>query len=104
MSKVTVRILTQVFENKAWSEGGHAWSPKGGQEIIVEVASDTICYADSDKVLKVLKRMVEKNVCGMYKYKYMSHEVIFGEPIIMDEMTFDVFLEEEYNNEREMAS
>ena len=77
---VTVRVLAQYWENKAFYDGGEpSWSPKMGHEFLFEnVDSDVVMYADDLKA--VLTDLVAAQTDDMSKYEYREHEVIFHEP------------------------
>ena len=82
---VNVRVVAQVFENKAFADGGENFRPKGAQVFNMPIDSDVVMYADYlvTAIEGVLKRLGN----DLYTYEYLEHDVEFQEPITLPEQT-----------------
>lgn len=83
--KTLIQVLTQHFE-----EG----RPKGGQIFQFRADSDIFMY-DEELAIKAIKKMIASKTLGWYgTYEYVSHELIFHEPVILDDNAFDFYYNE----------
>ena len=82
---VNVRVVTQVFENKAFADGGENYRPKGSQVFNMPIDSDVVMYADYlvTAIESVLKRLGN----DLYTYEYLEHDVEFKDAITLPEQT-----------------
>ena len=82
---VNVRVVAQVFENKAFADGGENYRPKGSQVFNMPIDSDVVMYADYlvTAIESVLKRLGN----DLYTYEYLEHDVEFKEAITLPEQT-----------------
>lgn len=87
--KTTIRITAQVYENKAWYEGGESWRPKFGQEFVMEVAEGILMYTPESEIVKVLKEQIAQQSDDMMKYEYIEHDIVFQDTIQLDGTLFD---------------
>lgn len=86
-----VRILAQYID-----ENG---KPKGGQEFITRMDSDTLFYANEMHLNIVFQRLIDTQMARYAgKYTYVEHEPIFYEPIALEnaEAEYDKLIEELY--------
>lgn len=90
MSKATVRVLAQYFEN--YSESGTFWKAKGSQEFILKIDSDTLMYLGSHVVVAI-KQILAKHSNSHCKYEYVEHQVNFSDPIIIEDAEIEAELE-----------
>jgi hypothetical protein len=95
---INVLVSAQYYEN--YSEMGNSpyWKPKGGVDFIFPVDSDLLMYAPQGALESALGRLVEAQSNGYARYEYLSHEVKFGEPTIVEG------LDRELEREWELAS
>ena len=82
---VNVRVVAQVFENKAFADGGENYRPKGSQVFNMPIDSDVVMYADYlvTAIESVLKRLGN----DLYMYEYLEHDVEFKDAITLPEQT-----------------
>ena len=82
---VNVRVVAQVFENKAFADGGENYRPKGSQVFNMPIDSDVVMYAHSlvTAIESVLKRLGN----DLYTYEYLEHDVEFKDAITLPEQT-----------------
>ena len=82
---VNVRVIAQVFENKAFADGGENFRPKGAQVFNMPIDSDVVMYADYlvTAIESVLKRLGN----DLYTYEYLEHDVEFKDAITLPEQT-----------------
>ena len=81
---VNVRVIAQVFENKAFADGGESFRPKGAQVFNMPIDGDFVMYAKYlvtgiEEVLKGLGN-------GLYQYEYLEHEVEFKDAITVPQV------------------
>jgi len=90
-----IQVTAQVEENYNFFEGGQHWKPKNGQMFTLRADSDDFCY-DEENCVKVIQLLLDKQSNDHTRYTYISHELIFQEPIELDSSEFDTLLKEEY--------
>lgn len=101
--KTQVRIQTQYFENKAWYDGGTAWSPKGGHEFTLMADTDLFMYAETECIEAIRMMLAERsNKC--VKFTYLSHELIFDKPEELANTTFEKLVQENYEKSQKAKS
>ena len=87
--KTLVQITAQYFENYNFFNGGTPnWKPKGGQVFNMYVDSDLFLYGE-DTCIEAIKVMLEEQCDKLNKFEYISHELIFSEPIVLDNDKFE---------------
>ena len=77
----TLRILAQYFENYGDTNTPY-WKPKMGMEMVVEVDSDLLMYAEN--IETVFAKIVDEQSDDHNRFEYISHELIFHKPIKLD--------------------
>ena len=76
---VNVRVIAQVFENKAFADGGENFRPKGAQVFNMPIDSDVVMYADY--LVTAIETVLKDLGNDLYTYEYLEHDVEFKEPI-----------------------
>lgn len=78
-------ITCQVMENKAWYEGGEAWSPAGGFVFHVEVELSEWMY-NEDGVREAIERVVtmKGNNCERFEVVSIDYQFTAPEDITAD--------------------
>lgn len=85
--KTLLNIYAQVYEN--YGENQYPiWKAKGGQIFQTRVDMNDFMYVEND-CIKALKKLVRENSNDYIKFEYVSHELIFSEPIIIEEEKFE---------------
>jgi hypothetical protein len=80
---VTVLVSTQYYENYSDTPIPY-WKPKGGVDFSFPVDSDLVMYAPEGALESALGRMVEAQSNGYARYEYLSHEVKFFQPVVVE--------------------
>jgi hypothetical protein len=76
-----VHISTQYYENYNHSGVGKPhWKPKGEQIFQMRADSDCFFYGQ-DIAIAAIKSLLEEYTNNSFKFEYISHEVVFSEPI-----------------------
>ena len=76
-----VHIRTQYYENYNDSGVGEPkWKPKGEQIFKLRADSDCFFYGETIAIAAI-KSILEEHSNSHCKFEYISHEVIFTEPI-----------------------
>ena len=85
-------VSTQYYENYGDSKSPH-WKAKGEQIFKIYVDSDDFLYGEEYCVKAIKKCLI--NISDSYnRYEYLSHELIFSEPIELN--GFQEALEKEF--------
>jgi hypothetical protein len=82
---VNVRVVTQVFENKAFADGGENYRPKGSQVFNMPIDSDVVMYAHS--LVTAIEEVLKGLGNDLYTYEYLEHDVEFKDAITLPEQT-----------------
>ena len=82
-----VHIFTQYYENYGSVEAPH-WKPKGGQMFSVNVDSDALMYCEDDVIINTMKHAVSQHDSFLFKYEYVSHELVFSDIISLNDEEF----------------
>lgn len=88
-----LQITAQVHENYGthdWNGQGECpqhWKPKGGQMFTLRVDSDNFLYADTE-CIKAIDTLLAKQSNESWRYTYIEHELIFHEPIALNDDQF----------------
>ena len=91
--KTLLQITAQVHENYGthnWNGEGECpeyWKPKGGQMFTLRVDSNNFMYAETE-CLKVIDTLLARQSNESWRYTYTAHELIFHEPIALDDDQF----------------
>ncbi len=86
--KTLVTITAQYYENYAshdldWDGKKEAWKAKGGQEFQIYADSDDFFYGE-ESCVEAIKCLLKEVSNPCHKYEYVSHELIFSEPIPLE--------------------
>ena len=88
-----LQITAQVHENYGahdWNEKGgcpQSWRAKGGQMFTLRVDSDNFLYADTE-CIKAINTLLARQSNDYVRYTYTAHELIFQEPIALNDDQF----------------
>lgn len=88
-----LQITAQVQENYGthnWNGQGECpqhWKMKGGQMFTLRVDSDMFCYAETE-CIKAIDTLLASQSDNYYRYTYTAHELIFHEPIALNDDQF----------------
>ena len=82
--KATLRIKAQYYENYGDVEQP-SFRPKGSQYFEVPVSTDLLMYVGNDDLIKSCEEILANHSNGIIKFKYISHDVLFSEPITLVE-------------------
>ena len=85
-------VHCQYYENynvgpdgfNTYGDGLPHWKPKGGHTFAMPVDSDTVFYADGDKLIQAIKNLVESQNSIACKFEYVEHELAIAEPTLVD--------------------
>ncbi len=80
---ITVLVSAQYYENYSDTETPY-WKPKGGVDFSFPVDADLLMYTPENQLVSALNRLVEAQGNGYARYEYLSHEVKFSEPTIVE--------------------
>jgi len=86
--KSNLLVHCQYFENynvdiNGFGEVPH-WKPKGGHTFKMPVDSDTVFYADEDKLIQAITNLVESQNSIAEKFEYREHELVISEPTLVE--------------------
>jgi len=82
--KATLRIKAQYYENYGEVERPN-FKPKGSQYFEVLANTDLLMYVGNDDLIKSCEEILTNHSNEIVKFKYISHEVLFSEPITLEE-------------------
>lgn len=91
--KTLLHITAQVHENYGahdWNGQGkcpQSWKAKGGQMFTLRVDSDMFCYAETE-CIKAIDTLLANQSNDYVRYTYTEHELIFHEPIALNDEQF----------------
>jgi hypothetical protein len=80
---VNVLVSAQYYENYSDTATPY-WKPKGGMDFVFPVDSDLVMYAPQGALESALGRLVDAQSNGGCRYEYLSHEVKFFEPKVVE--------------------
>lgn len=86
-----LQITAQVHENYGWSGQGECpehWKPKGGQMFTLRVDSENFMYAETE-CIKAIDTLLANQSNEYWRYTYIGHELIFHEPIALNDDQFN---------------
>jgi len=86
--KANLLVHCQYYENYNVDANGFGeiphWKPKGGHTFTMPVDSDTVFYADEDKLIQAIKNLVESQNSIAAKFEYIEHELVTSEPTLVE--------------------
>jgi hypothetical protein len=100
MNTTLLQITAQYHENygaRSKSDVGECpqhWKPKGEQVFTLRVDSDSFMYVE-EQCVKAIETLLEKRCNDLERYTYVDHELVFSEPIALDDAEFEAELEAE---------
>ena len=80
---ITVLVSAQYYENYSDTETPY-WKPKGGVDFSFPVDADLLMYTPERELVIALNRLVEAQGNRYVQYEYISHEVKFSSPIVVE--------------------
>jgi hypothetical protein len=87
--KSLVQISAQYYENYNFENGGTPnWKPKGEQVFTLRADTDLFFYGE-EMCIEAIKTMIASKTDRLNKFEYISHEIIFQEPMVLDEDQFE---------------
>jgi hypothetical protein len=86
---ISILVSAQYYENYSDSKTPY-WKPKGGVDFSFPVDSDLVMYAYKDDLKNALIKMVEAQSNEYSLYEYISHEVKFGKPIVVEGLDIEL--------------
>ena len=66
------------------------WKPKGGHTFQMPIDSDTVFYADEDKLIQAIKNLVESQNSIAEKFEYVEHELVYSEPTLVNGLLAEI--------------
>jgi hypothetical protein len=78
-----IQITAQVYENYSYAEGLTNWKPKGSQMFTMIVDAEIFLYL-KDEAIGTIQRLLDKYSNKLCRFDYVSHEIIFQQPIALD--------------------
>ncbi len=92
MRDTICQITAQYYENYSDSATPY-WKPKGSHLFTIMVDSDDFFYSE-DVCIDAIKVLLEAESNPLCKYEYVTHELIFSTPTVLDSYKFEqVFTE-----------
>jgi hypothetical protein len=87
--QVKIKVQTQYFENISLSSVP-CFKPRGGQEFIFPCNSDFVMGVELNELVETIELMLKNysNAPHRYKYEYMSHDIEFHEPIVIENIDY----------------
>jgi hypothetical protein len=80
---INILVSAQYYENYSDSTIPY-WKPKGGVDFHFPIDDEVVLYAPKDVVENALIKMVEEQSNEYSRYEYLSHEVKFSKPIVVE--------------------
>jgi len=81
---VNVRVVTQVWENYGFADGGKDhWKPKGSQVFNMPLDHSVAMYGEN--IEQAIQTTLDNVATQLYKYDLIDHEIEIKEPITLDE-------------------
>jgi hypothetical protein len=80
---ISILVSAQYYENYSDSKNPY-WKPKGGVDFSFPVDSDLVMWIYKEDLKIALMKMVEAQSNDYSRYEYISHEVKFGKPIVVE--------------------
>lgn len=79
---INVIVSAQYYENYSDTSVLY-WKPKGGVDFCFPVSSETLLYIRQDVLEETLIKMVQDQSNEHYRYQYLSHEIKFSQPKVV---------------------
>jgi hypothetical protein len=85
--QVKIKVQTQYLENTSLSSVPR-FKPRGGQEFIFPCNSDFVMGVELNELVETIELMLKNYSNAHYKYEYMSHDIEFHEPIVIENIDY----------------
>jgi hypothetical protein len=90
--KANLLVHCQYYENynvgpdgfNTYGDGLPHWKPKGGHTFKMPVDSDTVFYADEDKLIQAIENLVESQNSIAERFEYREYELVTSEPTLVE--------------------
>lgn len=92
MYNTLCQITTQYYENYSDSATPY-WKPKGSFLFNLYVDSDDFFYSE-EVAIETIKEMLANQSNRHEKFEYVSHELVFNEPLKLSTEEFDTIFQE----------
>jgi hypothetical protein len=86
---ISILVSAQYYENYSDSDKPY-WKPKGGVDFSFPVDSDLVMWIYKEDLKIVLMKMVEEQGNEYSRYEYISHEVKFSKPIVVEGLDIEL--------------
>jgi hypothetical protein len=86
---ISILVSAQYYENYSDSDKPY-WKPKGGVDFSFPVDSDLVMWIYKEDLKVALMKMVEEQSNEYSLYEYISHEVKFGKPIVVEGLDIEL--------------
>jgi hypothetical protein len=86
---ISILVSAQYYENYSDSKNPY-WKPKGGVDFSFPVDSDLVMWIYKEDLKIALMKMVEAQSNEYSLYEYISHEVKFGKPIVVEGLDIEL--------------
>jgi hypothetical protein len=88
----TLKIECQYYENynvgpegfNTYGDGQPHWKPKGGHTFAIRDFDPDFLFYDEEATIKAIHALVASKANEACKFEYISHELIFAEPEIVE--------------------
>ena len=80
---ISILVSAQYYENYSDNQTPY-WKPKGGVDFSFPVDSELVMYLGRGVLENALTKMVEEQSNDYSRYEYISHEVKFSAPIVVE--------------------
>ena len=75
---INVRVIAQVFENKAFADGGTpVWRPKGAQVFNMPIEFGHVIGVEDEHMNDAIQYILDSQCNELYKYELLEFEVEF---------------------------
>jgi hypothetical protein len=81
--KINVLVSAQYYENYSDTATPY-WKAKGGVDFSFPIDADIVMYTPLDAMEMALIKMVAMQSNEYSRYEYLSHEVKFSQPIVVE--------------------
>jgi hypothetical protein len=86
---ISILVSAQYYENYSDSKNPY-WKPKGGVDFSFPVDSDLVMWIYKEDLKIALMKMVEDQSNEYSRYEYISHEVKFSKPIVVEGLDIEL--------------
>ena len=83
--QVKIKVQTHYFENISLSSVP-CFKPRGCQAFMFHCNSDCVMGVELNELVETIELMLKNYSNAHYKYEYMSHDIEFHEPIVIEKI------------------